>query len=232
MIDEIWKDVVGYEGLYQVSNFGRVKSLDRLVQRINCGCYIKKGKIKKQQDNGRGYLTTMLCDGTQKRLYIHRLVAEAFIENPKNKKEINHKDGNKKNNKAENLEWCSSKENKEHAWKIGLYIAKPITVEMKKRISQTVKQLWKDGIYRNKKKIEYTAELRKKMSDIQKQLPHYRTMVRCIETGEVFDSMEEASFAKCGTKSSVKCYFSGKQKLAGGYNWEKLNQKSLVKKAI
>jgi hypothetical protein len=115
MVEE-WKDIKDYEGLYQVSNLGRVKSLN----------YRKTGKegILNGIEDGRGYLYVHLCndDGVKKKK-IHRLVAEAFIPNPENKPEVNHKDEDKTNNfvflnedgsvdkEKSNLEWCDRKYN-------------------------------------------------------------------------------------------------------------------------
>ena len=105
---EIWKDIVGYEGLYEVSNFGRVKSL--------------KGheKILKPANNGNGYLFVYLWkNGKGKQSYIHRLVATAFISNPLNKPCINHIDCNPQNNNVDNLEWVTQRENIQYAYKLG-----------------------------------------------------------------------------------------------------------------
>lgn len=108
MEKEIWKDVKGFEGLYQVSNLGRIKSLQFYVR----GMYIKREKILKPCDNGNGYKIIYLMKNKKRNVrYIHRLVAIAFIKNPKNYKCINHKDENKKNNCVENLEWCTHKYN-------------------------------------------------------------------------------------------------------------------------
>ena len=105
---EIWKDIVGYEGLYQVSNLGRVKS-------------VKRNKILSQKHNWDGYLRIQLWrNNKNKYVSIHRLVAEAFIENPNKKPFINHIDGNKQNNNVDNLEWCTQKENIKHAFDNGL----------------------------------------------------------------------------------------------------------------
>ena len=114
--------------------------------------------MKKAQDNGHGYLSVSLFNGREKRFYIHRLVAEMFIQNNKKYEEVNHIDGNKKNNKVENLEWCTSKENKQHAHRLGLYKHKPLTEERKKVISKKIKELWKQGVFDNKKKIEYSYQ--------------------------------------------------------------------------
>lgn len=106
---ELWKDIKGYEGLYQVSNLGRVKSLpknNRFSEKI-----LKHGIMK------NGYCFVVLVKGTKKTLhYLHRLVAEAFIPNPHNYKEINHRNEVKTENFVENLEWCSHKHNIRTYW--------------------------------------------------------------------------------------------------------------------
>ena len=100
---ETWRDVKGYEGIYVVSNNGRVKN-------------VANGRILLPQDNRKGYFRISLSKGiTEKRHYIHRLVAEAFIPNPLGKKEVNHIDSNPSNNEVSNLEWVSSSENTKHA---------------------------------------------------------------------------------------------------------------------
>lgn len=98
-MEEIWKDIKGYEGLYQVSNFGRVKSL------------ISKGKILFMSTRS-GYFIVNLCKKCKRvSKQVHRLVADAFINNPLNKNIVNHIDFDRKNNNVENLEWCTQKEN-------------------------------------------------------------------------------------------------------------------------
>lgn len=114
-MEEIWKDIAGYEGYYQVSNLGRVRSLDRYIP--NSGCYKHgmqyiKGKILKPHDIGKGYLAVGLMKYHKNQCAkIHRLVAEAFIDNPENFPCVNHKDENPSNNNVDNLEWCSYKYN-------------------------------------------------------------------------------------------------------------------------
>ena len=107
---EIWKDVKGYEGLYQVSDKGRVKSEDRWVN--NKGTLeFRKGRILKENDN-RGYKLVCLSNGGKTfKAKVHRLVAEAFVPNPDNKPEVDHISGDKGDNRACNLRWCSKAEN-------------------------------------------------------------------------------------------------------------------------
>lgn len=107
MKNEEWRDVVGYEGLYQVSSEGRVKSLKRKGRR--------KERILKHQIDRNGYLRLNLCAGGKSRLFfVHRLVCQAFHENPDNNPCVNHIDENKTNNAASNLEWCTYEENNNH----------------------------------------------------------------------------------------------------------------------
>lgn len=113
---EIWKDIKGYEGKYQISNLGRVKSLLEWCGNIHKGKWINNSKIITPTGNGYGYLIIGLRRNQKKKnYYIHRLVAEAFIPNPNNLPVVNHKDYNKENNKVDNLEWCSQKDNIKHS---------------------------------------------------------------------------------------------------------------------
>ena len=107
-MEEIWRDIKGFEGKYMVSNLGRAKSLN----------YNNTGKegIMKPQDNGDGYLFVQLCkDGKVKNCRINRLVAMAFLPNPNNLPEVNHKDENTKNNRVDNLEWCTRQYNVDYS---------------------------------------------------------------------------------------------------------------------
>ena len=126
MKNEIFKDIFGYENLYQISNFGRVKSLKR-ENVFYCGLrkeYLKrsvKEKILNYSKSNRGYLQVCLTkNGKSKTFLVHRLVAKTFIENVYNKSQVNHIDGNKENNSVNNLEWCTSSENNKHAFVLGL----------------------------------------------------------------------------------------------------------------
>lgn len=118
--NELWKDVVGYEGLYEVSNYGRLRSLDRDLVSIDGKVVRFEGRMRIASDNGSGYLYLPLSkDGVRKNHLVHRLVATAFIENGNPDHDIvNHIDENPKNNHASNLEWCDAKYNMNYGNKI------------------------------------------------------------------------------------------------------------------
>ena len=108
---EIWKDIPGYEGLYQASNLGRIKKIWKTKESI------MKPALQKE-----GYLRLGLFkNGKRKSYQLHRLIALCFVENKENKKYVNHKDGNKQNNNADNLEWVTASENLKHAYDNNLF---------------------------------------------------------------------------------------------------------------
>lgn len=112
MTEEIWRPIVGYEGLYEVSSYGRVRSLDRYVKYSNGPIHLHKGMILNPEKDKDGYLQVILYNnGKIHQIKIHRLVAQAFIPNPQDLPQVNHKDEVKTNNSVDNLEWCNAKYN-------------------------------------------------------------------------------------------------------------------------
>ena len=147
---EIWKDIKGYENVFQVSNKGRVKRLE-----ITCPCKLSKTKtaVRKERIKSLNYsriypTVGLYYKNTQKCVSVHRLVAEAFIPNPENKPQVNHKNGKKTDNRVENLEWVTPSENMQHAHKTGL------------------SKCWNKG-----KHGIYSAETLEKMSKARKGIP-------------------------------------------------------------
>lgn len=111
---EIWKDIGGYEGLYQVSNLGNIKSLKRNLSN-GSGRYFRAEIILSQTENNKGYkMVTMYKNGKYKEFTVHRLVAKSFIPNVMCCDQVNHIDGNKENNCSFNLEWCTNGYNQKH----------------------------------------------------------------------------------------------------------------------
>lgn len=121
MSKEIWVPVKGYEGRYEVSSLGSIRSLDMMMKNGHGTYSRKKGRTLKTFKNRKGYLQVKLCkDGLNESTVVHRVVAMSFIENKNGYDQVNHLNGIKDDNRVENLEWCSNRQNIIHAYKNGL----------------------------------------------------------------------------------------------------------------
>lgn len=144
--NEIWLPVVGYEGLYCVSNIGRIKSIERMSKHRHGCLYVVEERIRKPCHKKDGYLSVDLYkDGNGKVFLVHRLVAMAFIDNPHNKSFVNHLNKNKHDNSVPNLEWATIRENESHK-NLGVCTSKYIGVSWNARMSK-----WRSYITINKK---------------------------------------------------------------------------------
>lgn len=196
---EVWKDIKGYEGLYQVSNFGRIKSLDRIE--CSTGCV----KVRRRRERilrvslTYGYEHVTLAKNSVNTIRrVHRIVADNFIPNPDKKPFINHIDGNKRNNNVNNLEWCTAKENVDHAINVLGFVP----------------------VYEHLLACHNDAVKKARIANSRK--------VRCVETGKVFDNIVAASEiigtprGRISACCTGKGYGRNKRKMetAGGYHWE------------
>lgn len=216
-MEEIWRDITGYEGIYQVSNLGRVKSLARIIKRGKIEQHRKQKILTPSLCRG-GYLSAIISnEAISKRIKIHRLVAQAFIPNPDNKPQVNHINGVKTDNKMENLEWMTCKENIIHSIRNGMHYNKKIKQEIKCdvcgkiffRQPNRLNRNCKNFCSRKCKGILMSMELKKK--------------VICIERGKIFNSVKEAAdFVGIHDSGISKC-LKGKQTTAGGYTWRYAN---------
>lgn len=177
---EEWRSIQGYEGLYEVSSYGRVKSLERYKSN-NGGIQLLKEKILRPHNTKKGYLTVQLRN---KRFTVHRLVAQAFIPNPDNLPQVNHKDEDKTNNNVTNLEWCTAKYNSNYGTAIermintkiekGYYNKELCFIDSKERQRLYNKQYWQEHKeelkeYKNKNKEHYKELHQKYMIEYRKR---------------------------------------------------------------
>lgn len=183
---EIWKPVVGFEGVYCVSNLGNIKGVVRSGS---------TGELLHPQINNNGYMMVHLYDHPKHKVTtVHRVVAMAFIPNPENKRTVNHIDGNKKNNRADNLEWATHRENHRHAYKAGLKVT---TDKQKATLSAIGKR---------------TCALNRPKAPV--------IMEDCNENSMYFESAHEAARFVSGDPSTIIRCCKGKKKTYKGYTWK------------
>lgn len=226
---EEWRDIEDYKGLYQISSYGRVKSLERTVW-DNRGYYrTVPEKIRKPQNNGRGYLYVALHkDGKSKNYLVHRLVACAFIPNPQSLPCLNHKDEDKYNNHMDNLEYCSYSYNTNYGTR---NLRASEKLKGRKPSEETVKKIV-DKIRGRK----HSEETKKKMSEKHKGRKHSEEQTRKIAekhckaviatnkvTGQTIEfpsAMEAERQLGINHSSIAQCCKGGRYKSAGGYVWQ------------
>ena len=148
-MQEDWKDILGYEGLYQVSNLGRVKRLPKTTLRVDGSLLPLKESILKKKASNNGYEHTCLTkEGSSSFFSVHRLVAEAFIPNPEKKYSVNHIDTNKHNNIVSNLEWSTREEQTQHAismGKIGIKGECNVKSKLTQEQADSIRSVYKSG---------------------------------------------------------------------------------------
>ena len=196
LYEEVWKDVVGYEGLYKVSNLGRVRSLDKEI--IITGVQkhpvkgIKKGKIFNPSQNPQGYYSTTLHkDKKIKLVRVHRLVAMAFIPNPENKPYIDHINTIKTDNRVQNLRWVTQKENCNN-------------------------ELTRKHNSESKIGKKYSEERKMNM----RENSSLKMRVMCVETGIIYKSAMEAGRQTGIPQGNISSACRGERGKAGGYRWK------------
>ena len=235
---EEWKEIPGYEGLYEASSLGRIRSMDKTIKTYNGGSYIRAGMEKKPCVNKSGYFRLNLCkDGISKSCLVHRLVAKAFIPNGSNLPEVNHINENKLDNRIENLEWCSYQYNMNwgyHNENVGRTNGKPVvqfTIEETK-----VKEYYSSyeasrmtGITEQSINLcclgrrQHAGGFRWKYANDNTPFTSYRPRESAVvqyKNGNIvgrFRSIEEARSVTNINNISACC--RSMIKTAGGYNW-------------
>lgn len=190
---EQWKDIPGWEGVYQVSSHGQLKSFKGDPE----------GRVLKNTNKKGGYFSVVLCAMDRKPRYcrMHRLVAEAFIHNPENKPVVNHKDGNKQNNHIDNLEWVTQRENNEHALNTNLSSVKPLVFRNQVLNPKTILQYSRAGellgTYKNAKDASFaTGVCHRNILQVASKTEYKPGMIRSQAGGFVWKY-------KKGTKGNV-----------------------------
>ncbi len=202
--NEEWRDIAGFEGLYQVSSLGRILRLPRMT---SDGRHLS-AQLRAQSVETQYAQVELYKEGKGKMCLVHRLVAQAFIPNPENKPTVNHKDGNKLNNTVSNLEWATQQENNQHALRTGLVVTKPVKclennqTYMYGSIAEAELKLPYGSVYRsiyeNCKVFDKYTFVYVNSSDYVKSPRSkvgYGKEVKCNETGQTYRNCKEAEKA-------------------------------------
>lgn len=210
---EEWRPIEGFEGHYEVSSEGRVRSITRtvLVKTRKGGTTYQtyRGQILRQIENDSYLYVGLSKQRKLHQLAVHRLVAAAFIPNPENKAEVNHKDLNKQNNNVENLEWVTKSENMQHAASMGL-LSYEKTPEHRRKISEARKKIkmseeHKQAFINGGRKYMQSEEGREMAR--QRMIDRYKPLwvpVHCVETNQDFESIQEAASVTGVTRETVE----------------------------
>lgn len=228
-MQEIWKDVKGYEGLYQVSNFGRVRSIRN-----------NKEKVLKLCANNKGYFCINLCKNkTIKRFLVHRLVAKAFINNPEDKPFVNHLDCNPSNNQASNLEYCTQKENIQYCIILGRNYTRKVyqfnltgeflreyksITEANKITNISIAHISQCCNKQRNKAGNYQWSFKENIKTIKKckRKTRAKRIIQILDKNIInkFDSITRAQRETKILKTSIVNCLKGRTKSAGGYIWK------------
>lgn len=207
--NEIWEYIHNTDNMYKVSNKGRVMSFHK-----GHGHYLNPSVTKK----GYARISICFCDG-KRQVFVHRIVAEVFLENPYGYKEINHKDGNKLNNNVDNLEYCSSKYNSWHKYNVLGY---SMSDDAKKKLSEWHTGKTLSDKTRMKMSLGHVGKKRSKESVEKTALGKMKKVIQMNQNMDIinmFNSVKEASEMTYTCKSEISSVCNGKKKTANGFIW-------------
>lgn len=216
---ELWKDISGYEGLYQISNLGNVKSLER----INRNGRLVHERILIPSVGGSGYLQVNLSKDNKAKIHqIHRLVAMKYIDNPENKQQVDHIDNIKSNNCAKNLRWVTPKENMNNIITKNTLLNRPerkLTEEWKQRISEGMKgrvfsKESREKLSKSKMGHKVSKEFREKIST-----SHSKEII-CLNDNKIFKSGREAAYYYNISPTSISSICRGKSNNVRGLTFK------------